>query len=88
MSVFAATQAFGSEPRVHLIHYFAANPDARQVDAVNVIGADRATVSFNVRALLETGVLVQGDSRTYRVDEARFRELIKALEDFGSASSS
>lgn len=84
MSVFAATQAFGSELRVHLIHYFAVNPGARQIDAVNVIGADRATVSFNVRALIETGVLIQVDSRTYRVDQDRFRELIKALENFGA----
>jgi hypothetical protein len=84
MSVYAATQAFGSELRVHLIHYFAANPGARQVDAVRALGVERAVVSLNTRALLETGVLIHdADSKTYRVVRGRFCELLRALEEFG-----
>ena len=82
MRVYAATQAFGSELRIHLLHYYAEHP-GRQVDAVRALGVERAVVSLNVRALLETGVLVQGPERTYRVDHDRFRELIQALEEFG-----
>ncbi len=82
MSVSAATQAFGSELRVHLIHYYAEHP-GRQVDAVRALGVERAVVSLNVRALLETGVLVPGPERTYQVDRTRFHELIRALEEFG-----
>ena len=86
VSVYAATQAFGSELRVHLIHFYAANPGTRQVDAVGALGAERAVVSLNTRALLETGVLVRGGDRTYTVDRKRFRELIEALEAFGPAA--
>jgi hypothetical protein len=82
MSVLAATQAFGSELRVHLIHYYAENP-GRQVDAMRALGVERAVISLNVRALLETGVLVRGPERIYQVDSDRFRELIHALEEFG-----
>lgn len=87
MSVYAATQAFGSELRVHLIHYYAANPGRRQVDAVRALGVERAVVSLNTRALLETGVLVTAEDRTYSVDQARFEELIRALESFGSPAA-
>jgi hypothetical protein len=82
MNVYAATQAFGSELRVHLIHYYAENP-GRQVDAMRALGVERAVVSLNVRALLETGVLVRGPERIYQVNPDRFRELIRALEEFG-----
>ncbi len=82
MSVYAATQAFGSELRVHLIHYYAEH-SGRQIDAVRALGVERAVVSFNVRALLETGVLVRGPERTYEVNRDRFRELIRAIEEFG-----
>lgn len=84
MSVYAATQAFGSELRVHLIHYYAANPGHRQVDAVRALGVERAVVSLNTRALVDVGVLIN-ENRTYRVDAGRFRELIQALKDFGPA---
>lgn len=82
MSVLEATQAFGSELRVHLIHYYAANPGHRQVDAVRALGVERAVVSLNTRALVDVGVLVHQD-KTYRVDRGRFTALIQALEDFG-----
>ncbi len=87
MSAYAATQAFGSELRVQLIHFFAAQP-GRQVDAVRALGVERAVVSLNTRALLATGVLVQGQNRNYSVDRDRFRELIQALEAFGLPTSS
>lgn len=82
--VFAATQAFSSELRLHLIRYFAHSP-GRQVDAVRAIGAERAVVSLNVRALLDTGVLVtEGThrSRTFRVDQDRLEHLVRVLRDF------
>jgi hypothetical protein len=82
MSVYAATQAFGSELRVHLLHYYAETP-GRQVDAVRALGVEPAVVSLNVRALLETGVLIREPDRTYRVDRDRFHELLRALEEFG-----
>jgi hypothetical protein len=85
VNVYEATQAFGSELRVHLIHFYAVHPGARQVDAVRFLGVERAVVSLNTRALVETGVLVQGLGRTYAVDTNRFRELIQALEAFGPA---
>lgn len=87
MSVYAATQAFGSELRVQLIHFFAARP-GRQVDAVRALGVERAVVSLNTRALLVTGVLLQGPDRTYSVDRDRFRELMRALETFGLPTDS
>ena len=87
LSVYAATQAFGSELRIQLIHFFAAHP-GRQVDAVRALGVERAVVSLNTRALLATGVLVQGPDRTYSVDRDRFRELIQALGAFGSPTGS
>ncbi|HZJ06753.1 MAG TPA: hypothetical protein VFD59_14950 [Nocardioidaceae bacterium] len=87
MSVYAATQALGSELRVQLIHFFAAQP-GRQVDAVRALGVERAVVSLNARALLATGVLVQGPDRSYSVDRDRFRELIQALEAFGLPTGS
>lgn len=83
VSVYAATQAFGSELRVHLIHFYAANPGARQVDAVRALGVERAVVSLNTRALIETNVLTQDGERRYTVDTRRFRDLIRALEEFG-----
>lgn len=82
--VYAATQAFGTEVRVHLIRHFARSP-GRQVDAMRSLGADRAVVSLNVKALLETGVLVGDEgtrSRTYHVDHERLAELVKALHGF------
>lgn len=82
MNVYEATQAFGSELRVHLIHYFAEHP-GRQVDAVRALGAERAVVSFNTRALVDLGVLVQSEDRVFSVDRERFHELIAALQDFG-----
>jgi hypothetical protein len=82
MIVYAATQAFGSELRVHLLHYYAETP-GRQVDAMRALGVERAVVSLNVRALLETGVLIREPDRTYRVDRDRFHELLRALEEFG-----
>lgn len=92
MSVRAATEAFGSELRVHLIHYFAAHGPKRQVDAAQALGADRAVVSLNTRALLATGVLVEAGSknsrsRTFAVDHERFRELLAALEEYGNPRS-
>ncbi len=87
MSVHAATQAFGSELRVHLIHYYALHPGTRQVDAVRALGVERAVVSLNTRALLDTGVLAQAEDRTYTVDQTRFRELLRALEDFGTVET-
>lgn len=82
VSVYAATQAFRSELRIHLIHYYATNP-GRQVDAVRALMVERAVVSLNVRALLETGVLIRGANRTLEVDRVRFQQLIRALEEFG-----
>jgi len=82
VNVYEATQAFGSELRVHLIHFYAENP-GRQVDAVRALGVERAVVSLNTRALLDVGVLVQSEDRAYSVDRGRFRELIEALEGFG-----
>ncbi len=87
MSVYAATQAFGSELRVQLIHFFAAQP-GRQVDAARALGVERAVVSLNTRALLATGVLVHGPDRTYSVDRDRFRGLMHALEAFGLPTDS
>ncbi len=84
-SVYAATQAFGSELRVQLIHHYAASP-GRQADAARALEVERAVVSLNTRALVETGVLVQSEDRSYRVDRVRFGELLRALEDFGLPS--
>ena len=67
--MFAATQAFGSELRVHLIHYYASHP-GRQIDAVRALGVERAVVSLNTRALIETGVLtVDEDSLVAEADK-------------------
>lgn len=85
MSVYAATQAFGSELRVHLIHYYAHSP-GRQVDAVRALGVERAVVSLNTRALLDTGVLIVTPDKTYSVDRERFNVLIQALREFGQTS--
>jgi predicted transcriptional regulator len=86
-SVYAATQTFGSELRVQLIHFFAARA-GRQVDAAQALGVERAVVSLNIRALLATGVLVQEPDRTYSVDRDRLRALIHALEVFVAATGS
>src|SRR4051794_16699897 len=86
-SVYAATQAFGSELRVQLIHYFAGQP-GRQVDAVRALGVERAVISLNTRALVDTGVLVQDPPRVYCVDRERFRELVRAIESFGVPTDS
>ena len=83
MSVYAATQAFGSELRVHLIHYYAHQP-GRQVDAVRALGVERAVVSLNTRALVETGVLTVDEDKVYSVNQHRFDELIEALRAFGT----
>ncbi|MDQ3431252.1 MAG: hypothetical protein M3467_03335 [Actinomycetota bacterium] len=80
--VSAAAIAFENVAAVQLIHHYAENP-GRQVDAVRALGVERAVVSLNVRALLDTGVLVRGPERTYQVDRSRFRELVRALEEFG-----
>lgn len=84
LDVYAASQAFGTEVRIHLIRHFARSP-GRQVDAMRSLGVDRAAVSLNVKALLETGVLVGDEgtrSRTYHVDHERLTELVKALHGF------
>lgn len=87
MSVYEATQAFGSELRVALIHYFAATP-GRQADAAVDLGVDRAVVSLNVRTLQEIGLLqptpspTNPRSMTYSVDRDRFDELLAALRDY------
>lgn len=83
MSVYEATQLFGSELRVHLVHYFGANPGTRQVDAVRALGAERAVVSVNTKALLAIGVLERHQDRTYTVNRSRYEELLQALRDFG-----
>lgn len=82
--VYAATQAFGSELRLHLIRHFASSP-GRQVEAVRALGVARAVVSLNVLALEDTGVLVaEGDkrSRVFRIDNDRLEHLMAALKDF------
>lgn len=82
--VYAATQAFGSELRLHLIRHFAAFP-GRQVDAVRALGVERAVVSLNVRALEDTGVLVaEGEkrSRVFRIDGDRLEHLVGVLKEF------
>lgn len=81
MSVYAATQAFGSELRVHLIHYFASQP-GRQIDAVRALGVERAVVSLNTRALIETGVLTVDENKVYSIDQDRLDELLDALRLF------
>lgn len=87
--MLAATQAFGSELRVQLIHFYLHHP-GRQADAFLALGADRAVVSLNTKALVETGVLYENQhdtdrrSRVFRVDVERFHELIRALEDYGT----
>ena len=86
-SVYTATQAFGSELRVQLIHYYAAEP-GRQADAARALGVDRAVVSANTRALLKTGVLIQDAQRTNSVDRERLEALIAALNDFCLPSES
>ena len=82
MSVYAATQAFGSELRVHLIHYYASHP-GRQIDAVRALGVERAVVSLNNRALIETGVLTVDEDKVYSIDQDRLDELLDALRRFG-----
>ena len=82
VSVYAATQAFGSELRLQLIHHFATQP-GRQVDAVRALGVERAVISLNTRALVATGVLIEDPPRMYSVDPDRFRALLLAIENFG-----
>lgn len=77
--VVAASRAFGSELRLELLRFFERNPGSRQAEAVRTIGAERAVVSLNVRALKDLGLLEQAADRTYRVDAARRRALITAL---------
>jgi predicted transcriptional regulator len=87
--VYAATQAFGSELRLHLIRYFAASP-GRQVDAVRALGVERAVVSLNVRALVDTGVLVaEGGhrSRVFRINGERLEHLVSVLKEFTDLES-
>lgn len=82
--VFAATQAFGSELRLHLIRHFAAS-HGRQVDAVRALGVERAVVSLNVGVLMDTGVLVaEGEkrSRVFRIDAERLEHLVEVLKEF------
>jgi hypothetical protein len=82
--VHAATQAFGSELRLHLIRHFAHAP-GRQVDAVRELGVERAVVSLNVRVLLDAGVLIaEGTqrSRTFRVDHVRLGHLVAVVQSF------
>lgn len=80
-----AVKTFGNELGVQVIHYLAENPVSPEGAIADAVGVP---VELALADMVETGVLVQGGDRTYSVDEARFRELIKALEDFGSASSS
>ena len=82
VSVYDATQAFGSELRVHLIHHYASQP-CRQIEAVRALGVERAVVSLNTRALVETGVLTVDEHKVYSVNQHRFDELIDALRLFG-----
>lgn len=82
--VVAATEAFGSELRVHLIRFFAQHPGARQVEAVRALGVERAAVSFNTGRLVDLGVLISTGDRTYSVDEAVSLRLRQALRDFVS----
>ncbi len=79
--VNAATQAFGSELRVQLIHHYATHP-GRQADAARALGVDRAVISANTRALVAIGVLTQDSERLVRVDRQRLAKLITALNDF------
>lgn len=87
ISVFAATQALGSELRVQLIHYYAAVP-GRQADAARALSVDRAVVSANTRALRAIGVLIQDADRINSVDRERLEELIAALNNFCLPSQS
>ncbi|MGB3762931.1 MAG: hypothetical protein WA966_06880, partial [Ornithinimicrobium sp.] len=47
--VHVATQAFGSELRVHLIRHYGQTP-SRQADAARALGVERAVVQFNTKA--------------------------------------
>ena len=80
-TVYTATQAFGSELRVQLIHHYARHP-GRQADAARTLGVDRAVISANTRTLLDIGVLTQDSERVNTVDRERLEELIEALNDF------
>jgi hypothetical protein len=82
--VSAATEAFGSELRVHLIRFFAQHPGARQADAVRALGVERAAISFNTGRLVELGVLTSAGDRAYAVDESVSLRLRQALRDFVS----
>lgn len=79
--VYLATQAFGSELRVHLIRYFTFTP-SRQADAVRALGVERPVIQFNTVALAEIGVLMRRPDRTYAVDRTRVEELLGALQAF------
>ena len=79
--VYEATQAFGSELRVQLIHHYALHP-GRQADAARTLGVDRAVISANTRALLDVGVLTQDSERVNTVNRERLDELIATLNDF------
>ena len=79
--VYAATQTFGSELRVQLIHHYATHP-GRQADAARTLSVDRAVISANTRALLDIGVLIQDSERVNTVNRERLGELTAALNDF------
>lgn len=80
-SVYLATQAFGSELRMHLIRYYGATP-SRQADAVRALGVERPVIQFNTNALVELGVLVRHPDRSYAVDQAHVDELFHSLQIF------
>jgi DNA-binding MarR family transcriptional regulator len=87
-NVDAATRAFGSPLRVHLIRHYLATPGPQKA-AIEQLQITQRAVSINTRELVATGVVVEEPaedrrSRTYRVDVERLDELLTAIRDFAA----
>ena len=86
MSVEAATRAFGTPLRIHLIRHYLAHPGPQKA-AIERLQVTQRAVSINTRVLIATGIVVEEPatdrrSHTYRVDAERLDELLAAIRGF------
>lgn len=81
-----ASEMMSSLVRLRLIRYYRSTPGS-QADAAAALDVPNTSLTTNLRALLDIGVLIQepptrGRAYTYRVDETRITALLESVQHY------
>ena len=81
-----ASEMMSSLVRLRLIRYYRSTPGS-QADAAAALDVPPTSLTTNLRALVDIGVLIQepptrGRAYTYRVDEARVAALLNSADRY------